>query len=60
MKTSIFIKTFIVIIVLSLLGYIIYQNNQATEITELVTKPIERYDFSLYTTPKHNSKQLYH
>lgn len=49
MKTSIFIKTFIVIIALSLLGYIIYQNNQATEITELVTKPIDRYDFSLYT-----------
>ena len=49
MKTSIFIKTFIVITALLLLGYIIYQNNQATEITELVTKPIERYDFSLYT-----------
>ena len=48
MKASIFIKACIVIIALSLLGYIIYQNNQATEITELVTNPIEKYDFLLH------------
>ena len=48
MKLGVFIKAFIVIIAVSVLGYIIYQNNQAAEVTDLVRNPIEKYDFALY------------
>lgn len=48
MKTSSLIKITIVITAFFVVSYVIYHSNKAAEITELVSKPTDSYDFLLH------------